>query len=473
MMLRRSYATWMLLAGALAISAGSTARAQDSDTPTPGPSNPAGTTAPNPGSADQPPTTESNPETRPPDSETAEGSGEEAADATDSEGASPWSATVEVVNGVSGDPVEQTGVLLKAAPPPRRMRRQRPEPVETWESVTDEKGVANFSELSAKYLEKNLQLYAVASSSGVEFESSRTPLAEGAELKIRVYPRASNADDVVVERLRTVFQPWEDFLVVSQRWNLSVRGDRAVDTAALPGEKFEKGLPLELPVEAEGIKMFGPGESEVVDSTAYWRGVLRPGDTVSVRVRFSISASSPMQVYRQSVDYPVDQTEVVLPLQTDHEKVGRLENATLAAKGFSKVEATRRVPGLRPDNEYIYASGRTLDPGESFAVRMTGLPFERPIAPWVALALGVVGAGFILAFARRGLARLREDDETAETAVEVLEREREELLDELAELERSFEAGDVAEITYETESLRLRERLSLIMEKLDELRDSE
>jgi len=472
-MSRRWIATWMILGGALAVSAGSTARAQDSETPTPGPSNPAGTTAPNPGSANQPPTADSEPSSAARGSESDTRRDESGSTEGEPEEAASWSATVKVENGPTGEPVERTGVLLKVAPPPRRARQRRPKPIETWESVTDENGIASFSGLPGALLDDNLQLYAVTSSSGIEFESSHKPLADGAAFELEVYPRASNADDVVVERLRTVFQPWEDFLVVSQRWNLSVRGDRAVDATTLPGERFEKGLPFELPVEAEGIKMFGPGESEVVDNTTYWRGVLQPGDTVSVRVRFSISADSPTQVYRQTVQYPVDQTEVVLPLQTDHEKVGRLASAGLAAKGFGEVEATRRVPGLRPDNEYLYASGRSLEPGETFAVRMTGLPFGRPVAPWIALALGVAGAGFILAFARRGLARLREDDETTEAAAEVLERERDELLDELAELERSFEVGDVSEITYETESLRLRERLSLIMEKLDELRDPE
>jgi len=473
MMSRLQTALFVPLAGALALAGADRLRAQGSAAPSAGPSNPSGTTDSTPGSADRPPTADSYPETsgRLPARGRDRGAEDDPATAPDAE-ADNWSATVRVIDGIDGEPVPRTGVLLRAAARTGPMQRRRSEPVETWEAVTSKKGVANFSDLPGEILDQNLEIHAVTTSSGIDFESQRVSARDGAQLEVTTYPRARKADDVVVKRLRTIFQPWEDFLVVSQRWNLAVDGDKAVDTASLPGERFEDGLPLELPMEAEGINIVGPGESEVVDNTANWRGILRPGEVVSLRVRFSVSAQSSTHVYRQEVHYPVENAEVVLPLQPNREeieKVDRLDDATLAAKGFERVEATRQVPGLRRDNEYLYATGKRLEPGESFSVRMTGLPFERPVAPWVALGFGLLGIGFIVAFGRRSVARLR-DDETTETAVEVLERERDELLDELADLERAFEEDEVSEITYETESLRLRERLSLVMNKLDELR---
>lgn len=455
----------MTLLAATLLFAAAPASAQSGGSTPPDQPNPSGTTRDAPGSMEKPPTHGGGAgamrRRRPTD---RRGGGQEGETAD----AESWSATVRVRNAVTGEPVGSTGVILRAAPPTGPFQQREPEPTNEWEGRTDEKGVATFSELPGKVAAERREVYAAATHAGIEFTSARRDVSDGVELTVEVYPRAQNADDVVVERLRTVFQPWEDYLVVTQNWTLKVTGKFAVDTTTLPGDRFDNGLPLELPVDAEGIHLFGPGESKIVESTANWKGVLRPGETVQLRLRFSMSASAPSFVYRQTVDYPIEETELVLPLQTERPKVGRLADATLAAKGFESVEATRRVPGFRSDNEYLYASGKSLEPGESFEARLTGLPFEQPLAPWVALALGLVGFGVIVGLSRWEVARL-ERDENVENAAEALEKQRDALLDELAELERAYEDGDVSEVTYETESLRLRERLTLIMDKLDEL----
>lgn len=427
--------------------------------------NPSGTTESEPGNTIEPPTRGSTraPSRARPSGRNAADSGTAAGEAADTES---WRATVEVVDGITGDPIPKTGVELKATRPVGPFESRDPEPKKSWTAQTDASGQADFEELSGRVLQQGLEVYATTRHNGIQFESARQTPGDSLNLTIEVYPQGTNADAIKIKRLRTVVEPWEDFLVLTQFWTLTVEGNTVLDTTMLP----EGHLPLELPTDAKGIHAFGPGENKVVDSTVQWKGVLRPGETVALRTRFSMSTGKPSFVFRQSIDYPVDDVQVVVPLQTEHEKVGRLDDASLIAENFESVSATRDVPGFRRDKGYLFARGRSLEPGESFAVKMTGLPFDRPIGPWVAFGLGVLGIFFIVTFAGREKDRL-DNPETRQTALEKLREEREELLDELADLEEAWEDDDVSEVTYETESLRLRERLSLVMRKIDELSD--
>jgi hypothetical protein len=184
-----------------------------------------------------------------------------------------------------------------------------------------------------------------------------------------------------------------------------------------------------------------------------------------------MTAGSSSFVYEQSTDYPVEEVAVAVPLETKSDKIPRLDDVTLAAKGFESVEVTSNPPNLRPGKEYLYASGRSLQTGESYAVKLTGLPFDQPITPWVFLGLGIAGIGFVFFFARREIG-WTETDKGRQTALETLRAEREELLDELALIEQEWRSGEIDEIDYETETLRLRERLALVVRKIHELEGS-
>lgn len=434
--------------------------------------NPSGTTEETPGSSDQGPPTRSQ-SGRTPSRPSMGRAGNRQAPSLPKKAESDekaWRATVRVVDGLSGDPIAGAGVELKASRPRGPFEPREPKPAQTWTSQADRQGRATFEMLPNAVSQRGLQVYATTRENGLEFKSARKTPGDGIELTIEVYPQADDTSSVRIKRLRTVVEPWEDFLVVTQFWQLTADGNMAIDTSSLSGEDYEKGLPLQLPLDAQGIHAFGPGETETVESTVHWRGVLRPGETVSLRTRYSMSASSSTFVYRQSVDYPAKEVQVVLPLVSDHDKVGRLSEASMAAKGFDEVEATRDVPGFRRDKDYLFAHGKSLSAGDTYAVKLTGIPLERPVGPWVAVGLGILGILLILAFAGRESVQL-DDEETQSIAIETLQQEREELLDELADLEEAWEDGDISEVTYETESLRLRERLSLVMRKLDKLTD--
>ncbi len=441
------------------------------DGPSPQQQNPSGTTEQTPGSAEEgPPTRQS--AGRTPSRPSMQRPGEREAPSipkTAESEDSAWRAQVRVVDGVSGEPVAGAGVELKASRARGPFEPREPKPAQTWSAEAGAEGRASFENLPGAVLEQGLEIYATTRENGLEFKSSRQTPGDAAELTIEVYPRASDASSVKIQQLRTVVEPWEDYLVITQFWQLTVDDNLAVDTTSLSGEEYDKGLPLELPLDAKGIHASGPGETETSESTVYWRGLLRPGETVGLRTRFSMSASSPSFVFRHSVDYPADEVQVVLPLESDHEKVGRLSDASIAAPDFEKVSATRQIPGFRSNTDYLFARGNSLEPGESYAAKLTGLPLERPIGPWIALGLGLLGIVLIVALAGRERIDPYRDEQARSAALETLREEREQLLDELANLEEAWQADEIAEVTYETESLRLRERLSLVMRKIDEL----
>jgi hypothetical protein len=118
----------------------------------------------------------------------------------------------------------------------------------------------------------------------------------------------------------------------------------------------------------------------------------------------------------------------------------------------------------------LTAKNRSIEPGGTLKFQLDGLPFNRPLGAWTALGLGILGALFVFGFARREKKRVEESHSSGEL-ITMLEREREELLDELALLEEDYEDGRVSELEYERESLLLRERIALVMKKIGDLED--
>lgn len=384
---------------------------------------------------------------------------------------STFTIPVNVEHGASGKPVKDTAVILRASRPKGPFEPKEPEPKHEFVGETNQEGVAHFSQVPTSLLSTGLELYAVVTYGGIPFKSNRVAPSKAAHLSIDVYEKAQSADVLKVKQLQTVAQPWEGNLYFTQFWTLTVEGNQALDTSVLPGDEFSKGLPIVLPLKAKNINVNGPGETEVVDSTVHWTGTISPNETVNLQMRFRMTASSPSFVFEQSTDYPVEKVAVAVPLETKSEKIPRLDNVTLAAKGFESVEVTSNPPNLRPGKEYLYASGRSLKKSESYAVKISGLPFDQPITPWIFLGLGIAGIGFVFFFARREIG-WTETEKGRQTALETLRAEREELLDELALIEQAWRDGDIDEIDYETETLRLRERLALVVRKINELQGS-
>ncbi|MFU8806623.1 MAG: hypothetical protein ACNA8W_22635, partial [Bradymonadaceae bacterium] len=101
--------------------------------------------------------------------------------------------------------------------------------------------------------------------------------------------------------------------------------------------------------------------------------------------------------------------------------------------------------------------------------QLRGLPFQKPRGGWIALGLGFLGGFFVVGYARREEKELTSTPGTAKS-LRALETEREALFNELTALEKEWEAENIDEIAYETQTWLLRERLALVLKKIDDLR---
>lgn len=386
------------------------------------------------------------------------------------EASETMSLTVRVTHGSTEAPLADTAVFLRAARPKGPFEPTDPEPAYEAPSLTDANGLATFDSVPADLATRGLRVHALTTFGGMTFKTSPSTPSANMELDLKVYEKGVVADDLRFSNLRTIVEVWEGYLVFTQYYGLTNTGNTAIDTLILEGADPEKGLRIELSHLAKGIQVNGPGESTVVNSTVFWKGTLAPGETAPLQMRFSMTEQGSEFVYEQEMGFPVDNIELVLPIQTQYQKLPRLDKVSLAAPGFEMLSGNG-ILGLRNDREFIGATGKKVDAGESFQFKVSGLPFESSMAPWAVLGAGLFFAALVVVVGRREVDKLK-SRQTREELLKGLEKERDALLDALVELERDLEADEVTEREYELESLALKERLALIMNKIREFDDT-
>jgi hypothetical protein len=374
---------------------------------------------------------------------------------------------VAVTIGSARQPLVSAPLLLRAARPKGPFEPTDPTPVQEWSAMTDAAGVARFEGVPDTLATQGLRLHAVAIYQGQPFKSAAIVPSSNAKLAISAFEKGAGVDAVRVASLRMVVEPWEGYLVFTQIIGLTAAGDRALDTQLIADPAWAKGLPIELPLKAQGINISGPGEHEAINSTVRWRGVLKPGEVTTLQLRYSMPAHEPTFTYSQPTAYEVGEVDILIPLQTPHKKLPRLNGLEMAAPGFA-LEAGAGLAGLRPDMEFLRGAKAGLKAGEPLRFQLRGLPFKKPVGPWVAL-----GAGLLMALAALGYGlRLRSDEDAApktEALVAELNAQHAALFEELVSLEQAYKAGRVDVRDYEVESLSLRGRLALIKRKVEEL----
>lgn len=372
---------------------------------------------------------------------------------------------VKVTHATGERAVPNVPVFLQAARARGPFEPTPPTPQFEWESFTNADGIAVFNRIPAELTTSGLKVHALTTFEGVPFESAASTPADGVTLQANVWDSSLDTSGVAIKNLRTVVDVWEGYLVFTQFYTLTNTAHTVLDVKQLPEEIAERGLPFELPLKAQGINVVGSGQSTVINSTFYWKGVLQPGASINLQVRFSMSAKSAEFVYEQQVDYPTENVEVVVPIQTRYQKLPRLEHLELRPLGF---EHTDRGPGifdLRADMDFVGARGLTLKPGESFSFQLRGLPFASSKMPWLFLLLGVVCASVIVALSLRVQRTVNDKAELRR----VFEAQRADLLDALIAIEKDLEQGVITRSEAELESTALREQLALVLKKLEDL----
>lgn len=376
---------------------------------------------------------------------------------------------VEVTQGgANAQAFANAPVILRAARPKGPFEPTDPKPELEWAATTDAQGMVTFSEVPADLATRGLRLQAVTLFDGVTYKSDAAIPTRGMKLRLPVFEKTGQPELVEIQDLRLIIEPSEGFLIFSQTISLVVKGDKALATSLLPGEHYAKGLPIELPIKAKGINIFGPGEHKTINSTVYWQGVIKPGEPVNLQLRYSMTATEERFVYEQRLDYPVNRADIVVPLQTQFRKVPRMNDLEIAALGFD-AKPDANVPGLRPGVETLHAiASGPLKPNDVIKLQLKGLPFSRSQAPWLVIALGILGMLGVVVFARREDAKARTKRPLAQIKQGLI-KEREALYEELVALEIDLEKGLLTAREYEIESMVFRERLALILRKLEDL----
>ena len=381
-----------------------------------------------------------------------------------------WSVTVNLRHATNDDAdLSDLPVFLNALRPQGPFQAGGAQPVATWTSTTDSNGVAEFSSIPEDIAQRGLRLQAASSFEGISFESSQSAPADKIELNLNVYDRGHDLSGLRVTQKRIVVEPWEEYLIISQFWTFELHGDHAVDIGLSPDPTLQRGLPIRLPRQAEGIHFSGPGDHEVINNVVFWNTVLQPNRPVQVQIRFSKSVRGSELTYQQLMEFPVDEIQIVAPIQTQYEKIPRLNQLALLAPGF-EVGADAGALGLRSDMEFLVATGRDFEAGDSYTFRVEGLPFRRPIGGWIAVIGGILGAIFVLAYGRREYKNLH-DDRSRKQLLDALRKKRSAVLDELAELRVAIVESYDEEVLFdlEEEETLLRERLALILRKIRDL----
>ncbi|MGM0555687.1 MAG: hypothetical protein ACQEVA_04825 [Myxococcota bacterium] len=381
--------------------------------------------------------------------------------------------SVARVTGEDREGLADKAVVLSARRPKGPFEQKDPEAAREWTGITNATGVAEFSGVDTDTLVENgLRLDAQVEHGGMSYKSGQVMPANGATIEVDVFERSSDLDKLFVANLRTLVYVWEDYLGFQQVWTLSVRGDKALDTSLLKGEDFENGIPLTLPLKAEGIDVVaGALKSKTVNSTVFVSGVIKPGEAIPVRIDYSIPVTKTKYTYEQTLDYPAKNVDVGVMLDTGFQQYPRLRDLTLTAPGFEAVEPQRgfgRMFQQFGQRDFLIAKGAQIDAGDGFLVRMEGLPFEQPLGPWIALGLGFAGMIFVFGFGRAETKRMS-GEKTEEEIAELLRQEKKDLMEELVALEEDYEEGYATQDEYERESMMLRERLALVMKKLRDL----
>ena len=376
--------------------------------------------------------------------------------------------TTKVTHGVDKQPVGDAPVFLRAARPRGPFEPTAPPIQQEWEGFTDVAGVATFSRVPRALATSGLRLHAVTTHDGMAFTSPAVAALDGAEVSLTVWDKSLDTSVVEIENLRSTIEIWENYLVFTQFYTLTNTGTTALDTRLLPDDTHDKGIAFDLPVKAQAINVMGPGASTVVNSTFYWHGTLQPHGKVNLQVRFSMSARDPDFTYEQTVAWPTKNVEVVVPIQTRFTKLPRLDSLQLLPPGFEETDRGAGIFGLRSDIDFVGARGLELQPGQSFAFQLRGLPFHRPRLPWAFLVLGVLASVAIFLIATRQL-RAAGERANRDEMLAALESRRVQLLDELVELQRDLLDGILTQAEFDFESSALREQLALVLKKLEDL----
>ena len=336
---------------------------------------------------------------------------------------------------------------------------------------TDESGVAVFEGLKqiagSRYVP--VVAYQEVSYSGGVIE----PKSKVERVSIDVFDKTYDDSNLQVTELMTTAQVSEGSVIFFQRWLFVNNAPQTFDPRGSMNPAYEEGLFIEMPKVARQTSAMlltssGRIEAKVVEDRVVFTEPVPPAgenqEPLTVQVQFAVPLKSSELEFSQPMHYPTEGMRVIVSRSTQSTRMPELD-LELNAPGFT-VGDNRDMPGLRQDMKFLVARGGHANPGGVLRFTIDGLPARSRQWAWVVIGLGllviVVGVGLwrheahVLGESGRGL------------RVSALEQEREALYDQLADLEDRYDAGELSDYRYDLEAAQLRERLALVLHRLEQ-----
>lgn len=336
--------------------------------------------------------------------------------------------------GEGGEPLPGIDIILGHA-------RAGERAVQELKGKTDAQGEAKFTGLDAK---PDSGYLAEALKDGQRFAGKPFKLQEnmGARVTVDVRPVSK---DVAALRIgpgsHFIFEVSDDVIQVAEVWRLMNTSSTAIDPG--PGG-------LHLPLADHALSAQGgpqnPPNVTVAGHEVVVKGPIAPGDT-EVQAIFALAYDGGSLDFAQRTPLPFDDVALVTE---------KIEGLTV--EGNALVPEDRELQGRK----LVLYRGPGTSPGGTIELHLRGLPHNDPtwryVASAVALALLLAFGVYAMRGAGSGATRER------------LEQQREQLLGELAALEKIGGASADGGEKRERQKQELTARLVRIYRELDELR---
>ncbi|MCA9562343.1 MAG: hypothetical protein KC561_02595 [Myxococcales bacterium] len=286
------------------------------------------------------------------------------------------------------------------------------------------------------------------------------------ETVVTTYRTTGDPSGLVISRLDVVVEPVEGFLTFTQQYILRT-GDLEVFSPDLQPEE-ERGVRIPLPEGATGVRVLFPeeeaeaGETEIILNRPI---VPTPPDQraeYDLVVVFSLPLESSYHQFRQSMAFPIEDVEVMVPLLTTHTRHPVLD-VSLAVPGcpvdemvcFPPQDAETRSDDIAPNlNRRTARLGQSEGPAE-LVFETWGWPAADKKVQWAAGAaiLAVLFGGIVLVSTGGGERR------SSPLQRRQLARRTDELLRDLKYLRSQYELGRIPQSEFDAQELQLMSRL--------------
>ena len=281
-----------------------------------------------------------------------------------------------------------------------------------------------------------------------EYDNGHIAFAEGETAKtteFMVYNSTTSAEAISVAMAHTVIYVSEENLQVTEFFMFFNQSDLTyIGSIEVTEEGQKETIKFPLPSGATEIQL----GSQLMECCVFSRdgNLIDPMPVMpgyrEVAYSYQVNPDSSEYIFSRKVDYLTGSYELLV-------------------QGSGVVVSSEQMETKEPlnieDNIYEYLSAEGLAPGDTLAIRLSGLPRDesQQVMIWVMVALLVLGSVF-------SYAMIRKKTQLAGTASP--EQQKQQLLADIARLDDEFEAGRITEESYRQQRAGKKGQLTKLMQ---------